>query len=73
MSIEYIKSYYRVPARVGGRVEYTGEKAARYGTITGAQNAYLTINLDGDDHDAAYHPTWELRYLDACASTCNQS
>lgn len=62
--MDYIRSYYRVPAKVGGRIEYTGDrKGAKLGTITGAQGAHLLIRLDGEADAAPYHPTWELRYL----------
>ena len=66
MSLEYIKEYYRVPARVGCRVKYTGGKQPQYGTIEGARNQYLLIRLDGETHEPfPYHPTWEITYLEA--------
>ncbi|NUR12319.1 MAG: hypothetical protein HOQ20_10830 [Bradyrhizobium sp.] len=64
MSIEYIRSYYQVPAKRGGRVEYTGNGKAELGTICGADGAHLSIRLDGAKHPMPFHPTWELRYLD---------
>ena len=65
MSLEYIKDYYRVPVRVGGRVKYTGGKQPQYGTIVGARNQYLLIRLDREAHEpGSYHPTWEITYLD---------
>lgn len=67
MSIDYIRSYYGVPARKGGRVRYTGDRGPnatpREGTITGASGAHLTIRMDGDSFAQPYHPTWELQYL----------
>lgn len=66
--MERIRSYYRVPAKRGGRVEYTGEKTPREGVITSATNGRLNIRLDGEKHAYPFHPTWELRYLDAPAS-----
>ena len=65
MSIDWIRKSYRVPAKVGGRVEYTGEKIARRGVITGQRGPHLLIRLDGEEQSSPYHPTWELRYLDA--------
>jgi hypothetical protein len=59
MSLDYIRKYYSVPARRGGRVAYTGER-----TICGARGSHLSIRLDGCKHTMPFHPTWELRYLD---------
>lgn len=64
MSIDYIRRYYGVSAKKGGRVEYTGGAEPQFGTICGAQGAHLTIRLDGMKHTLPYHPTWKLRYLD---------
>lgn len=63
MSMEYIRTTYGVPAKLGGRVEYTHPSPAKMGTITGTRGARLRIRLDGDDHSGNYHPTWELNYL----------
>ena len=63
MSMDYIRSVYNVPAKRGGRVEYTHPKPSRFGTIVRADGARLRIRLDGDKHAGVYHPTWELRYL----------
>ena len=63
MSMDYIRSVYNVPAKRGGRVEYTHPKPSRFGTIVRADGARLRIRLDGDKHADVYHPTWELRYL----------
>jgi len=68
MSMDWIRTYYRVPAQRGGRVEYTGSGKAVLGTITGASGQYLNIRLDGRDHSRPFHPTWELRYLDGESS-----
>lgn len=65
MSLEWIRTNYKVPAKRGGRVEYTGEKAPQLGTICGASGGHLSIRLDGVKHAMPFHPTWELRYLDA--------
>lgn len=68
MSMDYIRSHYAVPARKGARVEYTGGKEPRQGTITGAEGAHLLIKLDGQKHSLPYHPTWKLTYLDGDAA-----
>lgn len=66
MTMAYIRDAYRVPAKRGGRVEYSGDRTGlRFGTIIRADGPKLRIKLDGDDWAGAYHPTWELRYLDA--------
>lgn len=63
MSMEYIRNAYRVPAKRGARVQYTGEKRPTLGTITGSEGARLRIRMDGEKHTGIYHPTWEIRYL----------
>ena len=62
-ALAYIREAYDVPARKGGRVEYTGGKAPALGTIIGAEGAHLRIRLDGQKHSLPYHPTWKLKYL----------
>ncbi|MGJ7529819.1 hypothetical protein [Variovorax sp. GB1P17] len=69
MSMNYIRETYRVPAEVGGRIEYTGAEAAQLGTIKGAKGAHLEIHLDGDTAARRFHPTWKLRYLDDANAT----
>lgn len=60
----YIRRYYGVPAKRGGRVRYTGGvKGVRLGTIQSACGAYLSILLDGDKNPGLFHPTWKLEYL----------
>lgn len=63
MSMQYIRDYYRVPAKRGGRVEYTGGGKATTGTITGTSGARLRVRMDGDTAAGNYHPTWAMRYL----------
>jgi|APCry1669190770_1035315.scaffolds.fasta_scaffold63812_2 hypothetical protein len=64
MSLAYIRNFYDVPAKRGGRVEYYGATPTRFGTIIGASGAYIRIRLDGDKYSHPYHPTWCLKYLD---------
>ena len=63
MSMEYIRKTYKVPAKPGGRVEYTGSGKPEYGTIKSADGAHLSILLDGEKLTRKFHPTWEMRYL----------
>lgn len=67
LSLSWISKNYRVPAKVGQRVRYTGDKGpkcwVREGTIVGAHGAHLKIRMDGDSFSGHYHPTWELEYL----------
>lgn len=65
MSMDWVQKTYGVPARRGGRVEYTGGAAPQLGTIKSASGGRLNIQLDGAKHAMPFHPTWELRYLDA--------
>lgn len=62
MSLEHIAATYRVPAKEGGRVRYTGGGAQKTGTIIGSRNAHLRIKMD-DGETGLYHPTWEMEYL----------
>lgn len=66
MAIDQIRKSRSVPAKVGGRVRYTGsaDGVAREGTIIGGKNGYLQIRLDGDKHAQNYHPTWKIEYLE---------
>jgi len=66
MSLDYISTYYGVPAKRGQRVEYTSAtKPARQGVIVGAHNQYLKIRFDGDTKTYAgvFHPTDGITYL----------
>lgn len=63
--LEWVRSSYGVPARRGGRVEYTGKGKSQMGTITGASGSHILIRLDEVGFPQPFHPTWSLRYLDA--------
>jgi hypothetical protein len=67
MSMEWVRKTYKVPAKRGGRIEYTGGKMPEMATIVSTQGGRLRIRFDGSDytHPIPFHPTWELRYLDA--------
>ncbi|MCK5307002.1 MAG: hypothetical protein KAJ73_00185 [Zetaproteobacteria bacterium] len=65
MSIEDIRDRYGVPAKIDGRVRYTGDPGeTKDGTIRWRRGSYLVILLDGDDHTRLFHPTWKLEYLE---------
>ena len=64
MTIADIRTYRGVPARVGGRVLYTGGSEPQLGTIVGSYGGYLRIQLDGQNFIGHYHPIWELEYLE---------
>lgn len=59
MSMEYIRMYYKVPAKRGQKVVANGV----LGIITGSRGAHLKIRLEGQKSSSLYHPTWEMQYL----------
>lgn len=63
-NFEWIRKNYDVPAKRGGRVEYTGSGCSRLGTIKSVSGPHLMIVLDGSKHAMPFHPTWKLRYLE---------
>jgi hypothetical protein len=58
MTMDYIRTYYHVPAEVGTRVIADGAP----GTICGAKDQYLLIQLDGHAEPDIWHPTWHIIY-----------
>ncbi|MFJ1269219.1 hypothetical protein ACD661_11690 [Legionella lytica] len=60
MSMKYIRTYYKVPAKRGKKVIANGQ----LGVITGSRGAYLKIRLEGQKNSLPYHPTWEMQYID---------
>lgn len=58
--MDYIRLRYGVPAKRGGEVLY-GSKM--HGVITGAEDGYLKIRLDGEKRSKRYHPTYNITYL----------
>ena len=59
-----IRKQYGVPIRRGGRVKYTGEGYARYGTVVSAkEDNRIQVRLDGENKARLFHPTWKLEYL----------
>lgn len=67
MSMAWIRNNYRVPAKRGGRIQYTGgwndKTKSEFGTIRSARGGRLRIQMDGETHTSIFHPTWKLTYL----------
>jgi hypothetical protein len=57
---DYVRKYYGVPARRGGRVLVYGKP----GRITSGAGHYIRIRLDGEKRSGYYHPTDHVEYLD---------
>jgi len=64
MSLDFIRRTYNVPAKRGGRVEYTETNGQKFkGTIRSADHR-LCIRYDGLRHNVRIHPTDPaLKYL----------
>jgi len=66
MSMEYVRSYYGVPAKRGRQVRlglgFGKRLAGKGGVITGSRGQYLRVRLD-DGERVLLHPTWEVTYL----------
>jgi hypothetical protein len=65
MSMEYIRRFYSVPAKRGGRIEYTYNGKTSSGTILSADGAILRVRLDGDKRTVSLHPTYNVIYIDS--------
>ena len=64
MSFDYIRCYYSVPAKRGGRVEWTTSKGLRTGVITHATN-YVYVKFDDAKFSVPLHPKEDgLRYIE---------
>jgi len=73
MSMQSIRDYYKVPAKRGARIEFTGDSLGKFiygflykgkkGTITGSYRNYLRVRFDSESDIKTLHPTWEVRYL----------
>ena len=57
MSLEYIRNYYRVPAKKGKIVSYKN----KLGVITGANGPHVKMRLEGERYSLSYHPS-DLKY-----------
>lgn len=74
MSMDYIRSYYDVPAKRGIFVLIaTPNGSSRIGKIVGSRGAYLRVKIDNTI--GTYHPTDLVQYFTCseCAKqeTCN--
>jgi len=65
MSMEYVRNYYGVPAKRGGRIKYTPDIGNPvYATILSATH-YLFVRFDNTNtRSGPLHPTWQIEYLD---------
>lgn len=68
-SMQYVRSRYRVPAKRGMTVRYTGDASGEImlGRITSASNGRIMIRFEGKffgKRSVPAHPTWKIEYLD---------
>lgn len=65
MSMAWVRKHYKVPAKRGMRVRYTGEgdDKPELGTIRSARGGHLQIQMDSSRFALPFHPTWKLEYL----------
>jgi hypothetical protein len=68
VSMAYIREHYKVPAKRGGRIIYTGGRFPMTGTIVGSRNAHLRVRMDGFKRIEELHPTWNVEYVQAVAA-----
>lgn len=63
--MNYIRKFYGVPARIGGRIRFTGLSVEMEGTIRGAEYGRLMVRFDWSSSRrlARLHPTWNVVYL----------
>lgn len=72
--MEYIRKYYKVPAKRGARVEFYDDtyhfiygflvnEKRKKGTIVAARGGYLRVRFDYQKHIVTLHPTWKVKYL----------
>lgn len=60
MTMAYVRRYYGVPAKRGGRIRFDYD--GRLGTITKA-TAHIWVRFDGAKWSEQLHPTWMVTYL----------
>ena len=64
MSMDQLRRAYDVPAKRGGRIEFTDTNGSVWrGTIRSERNARLRVTLDGLRKPSILHPTWNIKYL----------
>ena len=67
MTLQYVRDYYGVPAKRGGRVRFEGQHEA---TILSATH-HLHVRFD-DGCEGWLHPTWEVEYLPVAAGSSGE-
>ena len=68
MSMAYIREFYKVPAKRGGRVLINGWA----GTITGSDGQYIKVRFDGSCIVRRWHPTWRVTYYTTPNKVCTR-
>lgn len=68
MSLQYIRKTYGVPARRGGRIQFTDIDGYVWnGSITSARDGRLRVLVDdrvpGYRRRLILHPTWRIEYI----------
>lgn len=64
MSMDQLRKAYDVPAKRGGRIEFTDTNGSVWrGIIRSERNARLRVTLDGLREISILHPTWNIKYL----------
>lgn len=63
MSMKYIRDYYGVPAKRGGRIRFTGYCTSSLGTITSSSGKWLRVRFDGESRTSLVHPAHSVEYL----------
>jgi len=72
MSMQYIRDYYKVPAKRGARIHWTGgdtflspaiKDGHVDGTIVASKGQYIRVRFDGCKRIHTLHPTWKVEYL----------
>lgn len=67
MTMQYIRNYYKVPAKRGAKIKYHGQPYV----IVGSLGHYLRVTASGRSGRSllgsviTIHPTWEVEYDDA--------
>lgn len=66
MSAAYVREHYRVPAKRGARIRFSGlDNTPRNGTIVAFKGQYLRVRFDDSNVILTLHPTWKVEYLEA--------
>ena len=65
--MDYIRRTYNVPAKRGGRVQFTSAEFAVRGTIVGSRGQYIRVRWDESGAVQTLHPKWNIVYLEAAS------